>query len=278
MTAPTRAALQRPRVHGGLVRDLALRILSGAVKPGDTLPTEQALQDEFGISRSTLREAVRVLSAKGLVAVRPRVGTAVRPRADWNRLDPEMLEWSMAIAPDLDFVRSLMEARGLFEPAAAEFAARRASAREVADIEAAYLAMRDSLPHDIPACCAADVAFHRAIMQASHNAVLQQLIGTIEAALGNVFRLTTTNGASHERTLSAHYQVLDCIRLRDAEGARSAMAGLLEVAAGDLQPLLGPASQEQPPGRPEQKALTGGAVARSKPQGAIKAGRLLHAR
>ncbi len=248
MTEPTRATLQKPRVHNGLVRDLALRILGGEVRPGDTLPTEQALQDEFGISRSALREAVRVLSAKGLVAVRPRIGTAVRPRDDWNRLDPEMLEWSLAIAPDLDFVRSLMEARGLFEPAAAEFAARRATAQEVADIEAAYFGMRDSLPHDIVACCAADVAFHRAIMQASHNAVLQQLIGTIQAALGNVFRLTTTNGTSHERTLSAHAQVLDCIRLRDAEGARAAMTGLLEVAAGDLAPLLETALRDQPPG------------------------------
>ena len=265
MTKSTRAALQKPRVHNGLVRDLALRILGGQVKPGDTLPTEQALQAEFGISRSALREAVRVLSAKGLVAVRPRVGTAVRPQDDWNRLDPEMLEWSMAIAPDLDFVRSLMEARGLFEPAAAEFAARRASAWEVADIERAYFGMRDSLPHDISACCAADVAFHRAIMQASHNAVLQQLIGTIEAALGNVFRLTTTNGASHERTLSAHEQVLDCIRVRDAEGARSAMASLLEVAASDLAPLLGTASQERTSGRRKQTPQSGSQSASSRP-------------
>lgn len=249
MTEPVRAMLQKPRVHNGLVRELALRILGGKVKPGDMLPTEQALQDEFGISRSALREAVRVLSAKGLVAVRPRVGTTVRPQEDWNRLDTAMLEWSMAIAPDLDFVRSLMEARGLFEPAAAEFAARRASAQEVADIEAAYFGMRDLLPHDIPACCAADVAFHRAIMQASHNAVLHQLIGTIEAALGNVFRLTTTNGASHERTLSAHEQVLDCIRLRDPKGARAGMVSLLEVAARDLASLLGTASREPKPGR-----------------------------
>ena len=235
-----RTTRQKPRVHNGLVRDLALRILGGQVKPGETLPTEQALQAEFGISRSALREAVRVLSAKGLVAVRPRVGTAVRQPGDWNRLDPEMLGWSMDAAPDLDFVRSLMEARGLFEPAAAAFAAQRATAREVADIEAAYFAMRDALPHHIVACCAADLAFHAAIMQASHNAVLQQLIGTIEAALEHLFRLTTANGASHERTLSAHHRVLDCIRLRDAAGARGAMEALLNVAAADLAPLLCP--------------------------------------
>ena len=247
MSDAAKATLQKPRVHSGLVRDLALRILGGQVKPGELLPTEPALQIEFGISRSALREAVRVLSAKGLVAVRPRIGTSVRRPEDWNRLDPEMLEWSMAIAPDLDFVRSLMEARGLFEPAAAEFAAQRATTREVADIEAAYFAMRDSLPHDVAACCVADLAFHTAIMQASHNAVLQQLIGTIEAALGNVFRLTTMNGLSHARTLSAHAHVLDCIRLRNPAGARSAMIGLLEVAANDLAPLLDTATASPAP-------------------------------
>jgi DNA-binding FadR family transcriptional regulator len=224
MTETGRVSGSRPRVHGGVVRGLALRILGGAFKPGDLLPTEQTLQDEFGISRSTLREAIRVLSAKGLLAARPRLGTAVRHQDAWNRLDAEVLEWSLAIAPDLDFVRSLMEARELFEPAAAALAARRATAQDVAGIEAAYFGMRDSLPHDIAACCESDVAF--------------QLVGTIGAALGNVFRLTTTNGGSHERTLAAHAQVLECIRLRDVAGARTAMLGLLAVAAADLAPLL----------------------------------------
>ncbi len=235
---PPKPALSKPRVHGGVVREIALRILGGAVRPGQTLPTEAALQAEFGISRGALREAIRVLSAKGLVDVRPRTGTTVRDRGEWNRLDPEVLEWSLAIAPDLDFVRSLLEARQLFEPAAAAFAAQRASAREVACIEAAYLGMRRSLPRDLDACCEADVAFHAAVLRASHNVVLQQLIGTIGAALGNVFRLSTQLAASHDKALSAHAVVLDCVRMRDAAGARAAMVGLLEVASTDLEPLL----------------------------------------
>lgn len=230
--------LAKPRVHGGVVRELALRILGGAVRAGQTLPTEAALQAEFGISRSALREAIRVLSAKGLVDVRPRTGTTVRERQDWNRLDPEVLEWSLAIAPDLEFVRSLLEARRLFEPAAAEFAAQRASAQDLQRIEAGYFGMRDALPHDIDACCEADVAFHAAVLRASHNVVLQQLVGTMGAALGNVFRLSAQLAASHDRTLSAHEVVLDCIRLRDAGGARTAMLGLLDVASADLGPLL----------------------------------------
>jgi DNA-binding FadR family transcriptional regulator len=237
-TDPAAPPLARPRVHDNVVRDLALRILGGAVQPGQTLPNEAALQAEFGISRSALREAVRVLSAKGLVDVRPRTGTVVRDAEDWNRLDPEVLEWSLAIAPDLAFVRSLLEARRLFEPAAAEFAAQRATAQDVARIEAAYLTMRDSLPHDIERCCAADVAFHAAVLRASGNIVLQQLVGTMGAALGNTFRLSTQLAASHERALAAHHVVLDCIRLRDPAGAKAAMLGLLNVARADLEPLL----------------------------------------
>ncbi len=235
---PARPGLQKPRVHGGVVRQMALRILGGAVSPGQTLPTESALQAEFAISRSALREAIRVLHAKGLVDVRPRIGTVVRDPADWNRLDPDMLEWSLSTPPDADFVRSLIEARHLFEPAAAELAARRATAQDLMRIETAYFGMRDSLPHDVDACCVADVAFHAAVLRASHNVVLQQLVGTMGAALGNIFRLSTQIAASHDRSLSAHAVVLDCIRLRDPAGARSAMLGLLEVAATDLAPFL----------------------------------------
>jgi GntR family galactonate operon transcriptional repressor len=237
-TAPPRLAPVKPRVHGGIVREIALRILSGTVRPGATLPTEPELQAEFGISRSALREAMRVLSAKGLVQVRPRTGTVVRGTQEWNRLDPEVLEWSLATAPDLAFVRSLLEARRVFEPAAAEFAALRASAQDLARIETAYLGMKSSLPHDVETCCRADVAFHAAILRASGNVVLQQLVGTMGAALGNVFRLSTQLAESHERALSAHATVLDCIRLRDAAGARAAMLGLLQVASDDLAPLL----------------------------------------
>ncbi len=238
--APPRTGLAKPRVHGGVVREIALRILGGAVRPGQTLPTEPELQAAFAISRSALREAMRVLSAKGLVDVRPRTGTVVREPETWNRLDPDVLEWSLAIAPDLQFVRSLLEARRVFEPAAAEFAAQRASAQDVGRIEAAYLGMQSSLPHDVEACCEADLAFHAAILRASGNVVLQQLVGAMGAALGNVFRLSTQLAASHERALSAHAVVLDCIRLRDAAGAKAAMLGLLQVASDDLAPLLAP--------------------------------------
>jgi DNA-binding FadR family transcriptional regulator len=235
-----RPTIVKPRVHTNVVRTIALRIVRGDHPPGKTLPNEATLQAEFEISRSSLREAVRVLAAKGLVTTRPRIGTVVREPDDWNRLDGDVLEWSLATTPDLDFVHSLLEARKVFEPAAAEFAAMRATAAEVALIERAYFGMRDNLPHDVDACCVADVEFHCQVSKASHNIVLQQLVGAISTALGAVFRLSTQLASSQERALSAHFDVLECIRLRDAQGARAAMNRLLGVAANDLAPLFEP--------------------------------------
>jgi GntR family galactonate operon transcriptional repressor len=230
----------KPRVHGSVVRKIALRILRGDYPPGQTLPNETALQAEFGISRGALREAIRALAAKGLVATRSRTGTEVRDAAVWNRLDADVLEWSLAAKPDLDFVRSLLEARRIFEPAAAELAALRSSAQEVALIERAYLGMKHNLPHDLEASCLADVEFHSRVLEASHNIVLQQLIGAISTALGHVFRLSSRLAESHEKGLSAHFEVLECIRLRDAPGAREAMLRLISVAVEELAPLLDP--------------------------------------
>ena len=232
-----RPPLPKPRVHAAVVRRLGQRILSGRIKPGEVLPNQDQLCADLSVSRTALREAVRVLTAKGLVETRPRTGTRVRPREAWNLLDPDVLGWREA-SPDLDFVRSLMEARHIIEPAAAELAAVRATAEDIARIEAALLGMVRWLPHDIEACCRADLDFHSSILAASHNVVLQQLVGTISAALMSGFRLSTHLARSYGSTLSAHSRVLDCIRQRDPECARASMLDLLAIAADDLAPAM----------------------------------------
>jgi GntR family galactonate operon transcriptional repressor len=213
---------------------LAERILGGAYPPGSLLPTEAELGAEFEASRTALREAMRVLAAKGLVESRQRVGTLVRPEEEWNRLDPDVLAWMGGIAPDLDFIHGLIEARVVVEPAAADLAARRASARDLSAIEAAYERMCESHPHDLDACTCADLDFHLAILRATKNPVFASLGSVIGAALSNAFRLTTSLTDSYERTLAAHGEVLEAIRLRKPEAARQAMLGLIDVASHDL--------------------------------------------
>lgn len=228
------APRRKAAVHDTVVRELARRILGGALAPGASLPNEAELCAELKVSRSSLREAVRVLAAKGLVEPRPRTGTRVRERDDWDRLDPDLLAWAGELEPDIDFVAGLIEARRVIEPAAAEFAARRASARDLAAIEEAYEGMATSLPHDIEAYCEADLRFHSAILKASHNPVLAHLSGIIGAALMSAFRLTTEHSRSYQRTLQVHADVLDAIRLRDTARARETMLRLITVAADDL--------------------------------------------
>ena len=222
------------KVHDSVVRTLGAWVLSGRYAPGEVLPREDALAASFGVSRTSVREAVKVLSAKGLLETRQRVGVKVRPRQDWRMLDPAVLSWHPDLQRDPELVSSLIEARRIIEPAAAELAARRGTAADLADIESAYLGMERAIPHDLEGCCEADLAFHRGVIAASHNIVLRSLVGTIETALKAAFMLTTSLMENQARTLSVHKAVLDCIRFRDTAGARSAMNRLLDVAAEDF--------------------------------------------
>jgi DNA-binding FadR family transcriptional regulator len=213
---------------------LAQQILSGHYPQGALLPTEAELSAEFKVSRTALREAVRTLAAKGLVETRQRAGTRVRASEDWNRLDIDVLHWMGEIEPDLTFVRGLTEARQIIEPAAAAMAAQRATGRDLAAIEEAYDAMCAAKLTELDACAKADVAFHVAILRASYNPVLANLGNVIGAALMNAFRLTTSASISYQKTLAAHGEVLEAIRMRDATGARGRMEALLGIATQDL--------------------------------------------
>lgn len=228
------ARAQAPFVRDRVTTELAMRILSGHYPQGTPLPTEAEFGAEFRVSRTALREATRTLAAKGLIETRRRGGTWVRSSEDWNRLDTEVLAWMSLIDPDLDFVKGLTEARQIIEPAAAELAARRATARDLASIEDAYEAMCATDLADLDACAAADVRFHIGILKASQNPVLASLSNVIGAALMNAFRMTTSASTNFGKTLAAHGEVLEAIRMRRAREARSRMKALLGIATADL--------------------------------------------
>lgn len=214
--------------------ELGRRIIAGQYPQQAPLPTELQLCAEFGVSRTAMREATKMLAAKGLVVSRKRAGTIVQNSSLWNRLDPDVLSWMQAAAPDPEFVRGLIEARLAIEPAAAELAAQRASASDLARIEAGYFAMRAADLKDLAACAEADVAFHVSILHASHNPVFAGLASLIGQALANSFRLTTSVTRNYSGTLDAHGDVLEAIRLRQPELARSRMRALIDIALSDL--------------------------------------------
>jgi len=222
------------KIHGSVVETIGRWILGGTYKPLELLPREDDLAAELRVSRTSIREAVKVLSAKGLLEARRRVGVRVRDRGDWNLLDPQVLSWHPDVGGDQVLITSLIEARRIIEPEAAALAAMRATALDLVAIEQAYLGMERNLRVDLAACCEADLKFHVSLVAASHNVVLKGLTGTIEAALRATFAITNRLITAQSRSLAAHKQVFECVRLRDSEGARKAAIELLDIAATDL--------------------------------------------
>jgi DNA-binding FadR family transcriptional regulator len=218
-------------VHRGVVDTLARRIMSGRIQPGEGLPNTQDLSAELGVSRSALREAIKVLGAKGMLEVKPRTGTRVLPRSSWNLMDPELLGWCGPSLDD-DLVRSLLECRHLIEPGAAALAAQRATAAQLATIEAALerMAQSPSLDERVEA----DLDFHTAVLRASGNLFLAQWGLTVSSVLLVAFRLSTGASDSYDVAFSAHRDVVEAIRLRDSSGADRGMRAVLGAMAHDL--------------------------------------------
>jgi DNA-binding FadR family transcriptional regulator len=206
--------------------------MSGRIRPGEGLPNTQDLSAELGVSRSALREAIKVLGAKGMLEVKPRTGTRVLPRSSWNLMDPELLGWC-GPSLDADLVRSLLECRHLIEPGAAALAAQRATNAQLAAIEAALerMAQAPSLDERVEA----DLDFHVAVLRASGNLFLAQWGLTVSSVLLVAFRLSTGAADSYDVAFSAHRDVVEAIRLRDAAGADRGMRAVLGAMANDLR-------------------------------------------
>ncbi len=255
---------QEPAVEGAglslkdrIAKDLGQRILSGIYLPLALLPTEAELCVHYGASRTALRDSLLTLSAKGMIEARKRAGTRVRLTSEWNRLDAQVLEWMGEIEPDLDFVRGLIEARLVIEPAAASLAARMASSGDLAAIESAYEAMCAAPEHDLGACLDADVRFHSGILRASRNPVFANLANMLAAALSFSFRLTTSATANYQKTLSAHGDVLEAIRLRRENDAEQQMRALIGIASLDLLQVADKTKAGQLQGRKSADRKTG---------------------
>src|SRR3569623_1662209 len=119
---PAHGVTRVPKGSGRRLREtkahyLGTAIVSGRIAPGERLTCEVANAEALDVSRSAYREAVQVLTAKGLVESRPKAGTRVLPRSRWNVLDPAVLAWVISGEPDLDFVRDLFELRAIVETA-----------------------------------------------------------------------------------------------------------------------------------------------------------------
>jgi DNA-binding FadR family transcriptional regulator len=238
MPPPRHSGTGYPRggLHGQIVHAIGRQILGGKIRPGELLPAQGGLS----ASRTALREAIKVLAAKGLVESRPKTGTRVRPRHAWNLLDPDVLAWQEDGAASPAFLSKLTEVRFIIEPAAAELAARRASATELQAIEEAYQDMEAALDggrEDYAAFVEADMRFHRAIVRACGNDLLQQMGQVVYSALLISFHATTRLPGRAKASLPEHRAILTAIRGRQARRAGQVMRRLVHRTAREIETL-----------------------------------------
>lgn len=218
-------------LHGQTVETLGSRIVHGEYAPGSALSPD-ALEAEFGISKSVLREALRVLAAKGLVDARQKRGTVIRSRSAWSLLDADLLRWQGG-QPDESFFANLGEVRSIVEPAGARLAAARRDDDDLAQLRAALDQMAQA-GTDAAAVVDADLAFHRAMLDAAHNELLSRMEVVIEAGL-RARDAVVHSGEHWPDSVPVHRAILEAIEARDGAAAEAAVQALLAQASVDVE-------------------------------------------
>jgi len=213
------------KLHGQVVQELGRRVVGGHYPADKVLPNEELLCQELAVSRTALREAVKVLAAKGLLEARPRIGTRVRTKDQWNLLDPDILAWRCATGVDADFLRHLTELREIIEPSAAALAATSRSTEQLEAIAQALRTMETA--STIAQWVQADLEFHTAVLKATNNPLLMPLAAIIGSALESLLGVTARTSDNFKQALPDHQKVFDAIRLQEPQNALHRMAGML---------------------------------------------------
>jgi DNA-binding FadR family transcriptional regulator len=224
MTANSQSLTQQ------IVDVLGQAIVKGDYSGEKAFPIEAELCEQFEVSRSVLREAVKMLTSKGLLRARPRQGTWVLPEQSWNLLDPDVLRWLLNRKFSIELLSEFTEVRLAIEPEAAALAAVRASASEKQAIKTALERMQAAeVGDDDPLL--SDIAFHVAVLNASGNRFYAQLRGMVETALRISIRLTNQYKGVALASVSEHQKVYDAIEKGDANGARLISQKLVQEAS-----------------------------------------------
>jgi DNA-binding FadR family transcriptional regulator len=217
-------------IHKVAVEALAKRIFDGTYGEGDTLALPD-LMTELQVSQTVLREAIKVLSTKGLLDARQKRGTFVRPQEEWNLLDTDVLRWKLAVGASSDFFADLLELRRSIEPAAAALAAERRTDDDLAALDAALRAMA-ATDSDPVMRVRADASFHTAMLTASNNRFYAQMHRVIVPVIVQRDRAAHPTG-EFEHPHAVHAKVVEAVRDGDADGAYVSMLELLDMSARD---------------------------------------------
>jgi DNA-binding FadR family transcriptional regulator len=224
-------------IHGTTLDLLGEAIVAGRYAAGASLPAEPLLCEQLGVSRTVVREAVKSLVAKGLLRTGPKVGTRVLPSESWNWFDPDLVAWQSKAGLSSDFLRDLQELRSVVEPAGVRLAAQRATAKDIAEIEAAFAGMAHAVEHGGD-YITHDLRFHQGLLRASHNRMLMQMSKALGALLRVSFELSTLKPGRAGRSLPQHRAVLDAVIARKPQKAEHAILVLIDDAGGEIERVL----------------------------------------
>lgn len=222
------------RLRESVAQQLAVLILSGKLPEGHAFPGEVEYAAQIGISRSALREAFRILAAKGLVEGRPKAGTRVTPRREWSLLDPDLLAWQFKAEPSLKFLRDLFELRMIVEPGAAALAATRRAPEQVRQMGDALERMAQ---HGLAteAGRQADQQFHMIMLEATQNDAIVALASSIMAAIAWTTLYKQRKRALPRDPVPDHRALFEAIARAEPGAARVAMEELVKLALRDTE-------------------------------------------
>lgn len=212
-------------VHFSVANEIGQRIVRGDYPPGTILPNEAEWSEMFGVGRSVVREAIKMLMAKNLLGSRPKIGSWVEPRERWNLLDREVLTWYASSPERHKFLQTVQEFRHIIEPEAAALAAERRNDSEMEAISRACHEMGTA--PTLSERTSADTRFHLAILQAAGNELLLPLGALIDSALEGLFVFVTREVKDIRYAQDLHEDIEKNIRLQRPEAARKAVKRLL---------------------------------------------------
>ncbi len=220
----------RPKGGGKLTsliaRGIGERILGGEFAPGTLLPNEAEWGKVYEASRTAVREAIKSLAAKGLIASRPKVGSRVEPKMRWNLLDRDVLAWHRTATDRKAFLLSTQEFRRIVEPGIAELAAKKRTTKQIDSLVAALEDMGQAKSH--AEMVEADVQFHELLLAATNNDLLVPFNILIDETLANLFDYTTQRNPRYRQALKLHEAIARAVIASDPVAARKAMLALLD--------------------------------------------------
>ncbi len=227
--------------HHQIVDAIGSSIVAGEFAEGEQLPTEDQLAQTYGASRLSIREAMKSLASKGLVSIRPRTGTHVQYRQEWNLFDSAVLAWYGNLPSDRKLLEDLMELRQAIEPVAAKLAAKRAQPQEIDAIRNAFSAMEKA--ENKQSYIDADLLFHDAVIRSSGNQFMIQLGTALSAVWRTSFQASSDDWGPDPQALALHRALLEAITEKRSASAEQAVLALIRRASSRIEQALDTVAQ-----------------------------------